>query len=191
MGFFRFRRSVKLIPGVRLNFGKRSSSLSFGVRGAHYTVGTRGSRTTVGIPGTGLSYTQVHRTSLTPSDSETINHPSHRVEHPSEQSSGFRYIKATFIIEDRLEGEPFILPHQLEELQAMSQPEDSSFDFHGLGQAQAAQLIQEMKETIAQSRSPIQSRSILGLFNEQPLEYKLLIVLGMLLALMFIAVILK
>lgn len=60
MGFFRFRRSIKLFPGVRWNFGKKSSSLSFGVRGAHYTVGTRGSRTTVGIPGTGLSYTSVN-----------------------------------------------------------------------------------------------------------------------------------
>jgi len=59
MGFFRFRRSVKLFPGVRWNIGKRSSSLSFGGKGFHYTVGgPRGSRTTVGIPGTGLSYTE-------------------------------------------------------------------------------------------------------------------------------------
>ena len=59
MGFFRFRRSIKLFPGVRWNLGKKSSSLSIGGRGAHYTVGgPRGSRTTVGIPGTGLSYTE-------------------------------------------------------------------------------------------------------------------------------------
>jgi len=58
MGFFRFRRSIKLFPGVRWNIGKKSSSLSFGGRGAHYTVGTSGTRTTVGIPGTGLSYTE-------------------------------------------------------------------------------------------------------------------------------------
>ena len=58
MGFFRFRRSVKLFPGVRWNFGKKSTSLSIGPRGAHYTVGTSGSRTTIGIPGTGLSYTE-------------------------------------------------------------------------------------------------------------------------------------
>ena len=59
MGFFRFRRSIKLLPGVRWNFGKKSTSLSIGGRGANYTVGgPRGSRTTVGIPGTGLSYTE-------------------------------------------------------------------------------------------------------------------------------------
>jgi len=59
MGFFRFRRSLRIFPGVRWNIGKRSSSVSFGGKGFHYTVGgPRGSRTTVGIPGTGLSYTE-------------------------------------------------------------------------------------------------------------------------------------
>jgi uncharacterized protein DUF4236 len=54
---FRFRRSVRLFPGVRLNFGKRGVSASVGIRGAHVTVGRTGVRTTVGIPGTGVSYT--------------------------------------------------------------------------------------------------------------------------------------
>jgi len=59
MGFFRFRRSFKIAPGIRWNLGKRSSSISLGGKGFHYTVGgPRGSRTTVGIPGTGLSYTE-------------------------------------------------------------------------------------------------------------------------------------
>jgi hypothetical protein len=61
MGFFRFRRSFGLIPGVRLNLGKKSASLSFGVRGLRYTVGTAGRRMTAGIPGTGLAYTKVVR----------------------------------------------------------------------------------------------------------------------------------
>ena len=59
MAFFRFRRSIRLLPGLRLNIGKRSASLSMGVRGAHVTLGKTGVRTTVGIPGTGLSYTEV------------------------------------------------------------------------------------------------------------------------------------
>lgn len=51
----RFRRSMKLIPGVRLNFGKDSVGMSFGVRGARYTVNSKGRRTvSVGVPGTGL-----------------------------------------------------------------------------------------------------------------------------------------
>jgi hypothetical protein len=53
----RFRRSFKLLPGVRLNLGKRGASVSVGVRGAHVTYDRNGTRMTVGIPGTGLSYT--------------------------------------------------------------------------------------------------------------------------------------
>ena len=45
---FRFRRSIKILPGVRLNFGKRGISTSIGIRGAHVTVGKTGTRTTVG-----------------------------------------------------------------------------------------------------------------------------------------------
>jgi hypothetical protein len=56
---FRFRRSIKLFPGLRLNFGKRGISASIGVRGAHVTYGLTGTRTTVGLPGSGLSYTHL------------------------------------------------------------------------------------------------------------------------------------
>ena len=59
MGFFRFRRSIKLLPGIRLNIGKRGVSTSIGVRGAHVTLGHGKLRETVGLPGTGLSYTHV------------------------------------------------------------------------------------------------------------------------------------
>ena len=52
---FRFHRSIKLLPGIRLNFGKRGISTSIGVRGAHVTFGKTGTRTTVGLPGSGLS----------------------------------------------------------------------------------------------------------------------------------------
>ena len=56
-GFFRLRRSMKIMPGLRLNLSKSGMSMSVGPRGAHYTVGPRGTRATVGIPGTGVSYT--------------------------------------------------------------------------------------------------------------------------------------
>lgn len=52
----RFRRSVKIAPGLRLNFGKRGMSMSAGVRGATMTFGARGVYGNVGLPGTGLSY---------------------------------------------------------------------------------------------------------------------------------------
>lgn len=57
MGSFRFRRSVKIAPGVRLNVNKRSVGMSFGPRGARYSINSNGRRTrSVGIPGTGISY---------------------------------------------------------------------------------------------------------------------------------------
>jgi hypothetical protein len=58
---FRFRRSIKILPGIRLNFGKRGISASIGVRGAHVTFGKTGTRTTVGLPGSGLSYTHLEK----------------------------------------------------------------------------------------------------------------------------------
>ena len=61
MGYFRFRRSFKILPGLRWNIGKKSSSFSLGGRGLHYTIGSAGARTTVGLPGTGMSYTSVNR----------------------------------------------------------------------------------------------------------------------------------
>jgi hypothetical protein len=54
---FRFRRSFRLLPGIRLNLSKSGISASLGIRGAHVTVGSRGTTTSVGLPGTGLSYT--------------------------------------------------------------------------------------------------------------------------------------
>lgn len=53
----RFRRSIKIAPGVKLNLNKKSVGVTVGTKGAHYSVNSKGTRTTtVGIPGTGLSY---------------------------------------------------------------------------------------------------------------------------------------
>jgi hypothetical protein len=53
----RFRGSIKIASGIRMNVGLRSLSISAGVRGLKYTTGTRGRRVTVGLPGTGLFWT--------------------------------------------------------------------------------------------------------------------------------------
>lgn len=65
---FRFRRTIKIMPGVRLNVGKKGVSVSAGRRGANVTVGKTGVRTTVGLPGTGLSHTTLHRRNATRSN---------------------------------------------------------------------------------------------------------------------------
>jgi hypothetical protein len=51
---FRFRRSVKIAPGIRLNFSGSGVSTTFGVRGLSVNVGRRGAFLNTGIPGTGL-----------------------------------------------------------------------------------------------------------------------------------------
>jgi Zn ribbon nucleic-acid-binding protein len=52
---WRFRKSINLGGGVRLNLGKRSAGVSFGGRGARVSINSSGRRTvTLGIPGTGL-----------------------------------------------------------------------------------------------------------------------------------------
>ncbi|MFJ7951304.1 DUF4236 domain-containing protein [Lysinibacillus sp. NPDC096418] len=54
----RFRKSLKIAPGERLNIGSKSTGISIGGKGLRYSVNSRGrSTTTVGIPGTGFSYT--------------------------------------------------------------------------------------------------------------------------------------
>lgn len=60
MGFFRFRKSFRILPGLRLNLNKGGPSVTVGGRGLSHTVGAKGARTTVGLPGSGLSYTTVH-----------------------------------------------------------------------------------------------------------------------------------
>ena len=55
----RFRKSIKLFPGVRFNFSKSGISTSLGVEGATINVKPGcATSATVGIPGTGLSHTQ-------------------------------------------------------------------------------------------------------------------------------------
>jgi len=51
----RFRKSIKLAPGIRMNLSGSGASWTFGPRGASIGVGKRGTFLNSGIPGTGLS----------------------------------------------------------------------------------------------------------------------------------------
>lgn len=56
---WRFRKSFKIAPGIKLNLNKKSTSVTFGGKGFHYTVNSNGKKTkTAGIPGSGLYYTE-------------------------------------------------------------------------------------------------------------------------------------
>lgn len=51
----RFRRSIRIAPGIRPNIGKRGVSATIGPHGASVNVGPRGTYGNLGIPGSGLS----------------------------------------------------------------------------------------------------------------------------------------
>lgn len=54
---WRYRRRVKVGPGVHLNISKSGTSVSLGGRGATYNVNRNGGRFTFSLRGTGWSYT--------------------------------------------------------------------------------------------------------------------------------------
>lgn len=66
-----FRRRVKIIPGVHLNFSKSGISTSIGVKGASITLGKSGTYLNTGIPGLGL----YNRQKLVNGDSQSFESP--------------------------------------------------------------------------------------------------------------------
>ncbi|WP_219716784.1 DUF4236 domain-containing protein, partial [Clostridioides difficile] len=54
---FKFRKSINLGGGLKLNINKNSVSVSGGVKGARVSVNSKGkATTTLGVPGSGLYY---------------------------------------------------------------------------------------------------------------------------------------
>lgn len=78
---FRFHRSAKIFPGIRLNFSKSGLGLSFGVKGYRVSIGPAGIRRTVSLPGTGIShidqlYSPSNKNSITSIPANISNSPS-------------------------------------------------------------------------------------------------------------------
>lgn len=84
----RFRKSINLGGGVKLNLNKKSVGVSAGVKGARVSVNSDGRKTaTAGIPGTGLYCTK----SVTNSNETHSTDPSGAVTH-SGDSRFFAFI---------------------------------------------------------------------------------------------------
>lgn len=85
MGSFRFRRTVKIAPGIRLNINKKSIGLSAGVPGARISKNSDGRSTrSVGVPGTGLYWCEQKG----PNAAQTAAAPAgqHAAEHPPQET---------------------------------------------------------------------------------------------------------
>jgi len=142
MGYFRFRRSFKIFPGLRWNIGKKSSSVSLGGRGFHYTIGSSGARTTVGLPGTGLSYTSINRRKRV--DRLSDNEIAKAVEWSKAQDETFH-----LNLPDRTPGEPPALPEQIATIHGLVRSISGS-ELANLGSKQASFLIDEITREKAQ-----------------------------------------
>ncbi|EHK9078625.1 DUF4236 domain-containing protein [Vibrio parahaemolyticus] len=55
---FKFRKRIKIAPGLHVNISKSGVSTSIGKPGATVNIGKKGVKATVGVPGSGLSYSQ-------------------------------------------------------------------------------------------------------------------------------------
>ena len=63
---FRFRKSISIGKGLRLNLNKKSIGFSVGTKGMRFSINSKGRKTAnVGIPGTGLYYTKTNNSSTT------------------------------------------------------------------------------------------------------------------------------
>jgi hypothetical protein len=51
----RFRRTFSIMPGLKLNIGKKSASVSMGVKDLSFTAGTAGQTISASLPGSGLT----------------------------------------------------------------------------------------------------------------------------------------
>ena len=81
----RFRRLMRIAPGLNLTISKRSLGLNAGVRGAHISINTKGRITqSVGIPGTGLSNIEIRNLNKKTKKTtrETTHNPSETIEVP-------------------------------------------------------------------------------------------------------------
>ena len=58
----RFRKSIKIAPGIKLNISNKSTGISVGGKGARISVNSKGRVTkSVGLPGTGISYVETSK----------------------------------------------------------------------------------------------------------------------------------
>ena len=70
---WRYRKKLKIIPGVHLNLSKSGVSATIGVRGMSVTYGNKGTYANIGIPGTGI-YNRFKISDNTTSRDQFIEH---------------------------------------------------------------------------------------------------------------------
>jgi Protein of unknown function (DUF4236) len=89
---FRFRRSFKMMPGVRVHLSKSGVSTSLGGRGASINLASSGKRTlSFGLPGTGLSYRTALPSSTKINGASSVVHAVHTIASGTNATEGVIY----------------------------------------------------------------------------------------------------
>lgn len=88
-----FRKRVKVLPGLWLNFSKSGISTTIGAKGANMNLGKRGVYGTVGIPGTGL----YKREKISGNDKKHAQKTKATIQQPPKDSSSQRVKIATLL----------------------------------------------------------------------------------------------
>ena len=75
---FRFRKSIKIFPGIKINFGKKSVGVSIGNKLGGVSINSKtGTTTRVSVPGTGISYTQKAKKTIPSKTANTVQQRDH------------------------------------------------------------------------------------------------------------------
>lgn len=81
----RFRRTIKVAPGVKLNLSKSGVSTTVGTKNIHFNFGKRGVKRTVSIPGTGISEVDYIKKNKSESEKEKEKESEERKEEAEEK----------------------------------------------------------------------------------------------------------
>lgn len=76
----RFRRTIKIAPGVRLNLSKSGVSTTVGAKNIKFNFGKRGVKRTISIPGTGIQEVDYIKKNKTESEKEREEDKGQRAE---------------------------------------------------------------------------------------------------------------
>jgi Protein of unknown function (DUF4236) len=89
----RFHRSIKLLPGIRLNLSKSGFGVSAGVRGLRVGIDAKGrSYVNAGIPGTGLSVRQYGKKAAVSSETAPVSRDLAMDEHAERDRIGAKIV---------------------------------------------------------------------------------------------------
>jgi hypothetical protein len=90
---FNFRKTKKILPGIKLNISKNGLGLSAGVRGARISRGATGRKTaSLGLPGTGLSYRKTIKSESEISKSELSESPESKPNYTTAKMFGWAFV---------------------------------------------------------------------------------------------------